>query len=331
MNHADSARTLTFSEPVENLFFAIVSMNKNGYLFDQDFRVVSSADSLTDQGYFGHASSYSKFAVGDGRYGIATPQTGNNEFHGVLAIDNALSTLTWTGQSDENWNGFTIGTYGVAQSATVAGNVLSNDDKGAVTQAIVVSAVGGTNMAGNSVTLTLGSGAVLKVNKDGSYLYDDAGKFASLAAGQSHTDSVVYTVKDDQGNTDTATLTITVNGINDAPVAVKDSASTNEDTAVTINVLANDTDVDNGDAKFLVSATNGQLGTVSLSGNNLIYTPHANLNGSDSFSYTMRDAAGLTSTATVSVTINPVTDTYVIANVVKNGSFENGLTNWTSL
>ncbi|MDP3515955.1 MAG: VCBS domain-containing protein [Pseudohongiella sp.] len=331
LNHADSARTLTFSEPVENLFFAIVSMNKNGYLFDQDFRVVSSADSVTDQGYFGHADSYSKFAVGDGRYGIATPQTGANEFHGVLAIDNALSSLTWTGQSDEYWNGFTIGTYGVAQSATVAGNVLSNDDKGAVTQAIVVSAVGGTNMAGNSVTLTLGSGAILKVNKDGSYLYDDAGKFGYLGAGKNHTDSVVYTVKDDQGNTDTATLTITVNGINDAPVAVKDSAITNEDTAVTINVLANDTDVDNGDAKFLVSATNGQKGTVMMSGNNLIYTPHANLNGSDSFSYTMRDAAGLTSTATVSVTINPVADTYVIANVVKNGSFENGLTNWTSL
>lgn len=329
LNHADSARTLTFSEPVANLFFAVVSMNANGYLFDQDFKVVSSADSSSDSGYWGWADSYTKTNLGDGRYGIATPTTGNNEFHGVLAIENAVSSLTWTGQSHENWNGFTIGTYGKAQTATVSGNVLSNDDKGGPTATIEVSAVGGVNMVGNSVTLTLASGAILKVDRDGDYFYDDKGKFTSLGAGDSHQEVVQYTVRDNDGYTDTATLTITVNGVNDGPLAVADAATTNEDSAVTINVLANDTDPDNGDAKVLLGVTQGQKGTVSVSGNNVIYTPNANVNGNDTFSYTVRDTAGATSTAAVTVTINPVTDTYVISNLVNNGSFESGVTGWS--
>ncbi|MGB4248560.1 MAG: VCBS domain-containing protein [Pseudohongiellaceae bacterium] len=328
LNHIDSARTLTFSEPVANLFFAVVSMNKNGYLFDQDFKVVSSADSSSDSGFWGWADSYTKTNLGDGRYGISTPLTGNNEFHGVLAIENAVSSLTWTGQADEGRNGFTIGTYGKAQTATVSGNVLNNDDKGGPTATIEVSAAGGVNMVGNSVTLTLASGAVLKVDRDGDYFYDDKGMFASLGDGDSHQEVVQYTVRDNDGYTDTATLTITVNGVNDGPLAVADTATTNEDSAVTINVLANDTDPDNGDAKVLLGVTQGQKGTVSVSGNNVIYTPNANSNGNDTFSYTMRDAAGATSSAEVTVTINPLTDTYVIANLVSNGSFESGVTSW---
>lgn len=325
---ANTPRNLSFSEPVANLFFAVASMNNNGYLFDQPFTVVSSASASNDRGYWGYTAGYT-LSENNGQYGISTAGFSPNEFHGVLAINNAVDSLTWFSQSVEYWQGFTVGTYGIAQSATAAGNVLANDDAGGVSSTIEVSEAGGQTMVGNSVTLTLASGAILRVDRDGGYLYNDNGKFEYLGAGQAHTESVQYTVKDNQGNTDTATLSITVNGVNDAPVAVNDAVSTNEDVAVTINVLANDTDVDNGDSKFLVSATNGQKGTVAVSGNSVVYTPNANVNGNDSFSYTMRDAAGLTSTATVNVTINPVTDTYVISNLVTNGSFENGTTGWT--
>ncbi len=314
-------RNLTFSEPVENLFFAVMSMNLNGYKFDQNFQIVSQG-----QGKYGNASDITPTNFGGGQYGIVS----TGEFHGVLKIDGSVETLSWTSQNKETWNGFTVGTYGRAQTATATGNVLSNDDKGGLTSVIEVSAVDGSNMVGNSVTLTLASGATLKVDRDGDYFYDDNGKFDSLAAGQTYTEEVEYTVRDNQGNTDTAVLRIVVTGVNNAPVAKNDAVTTLEDKSVTINALANDTDADNGDTLSLVSATQGQKGTVSLSGNSLVYTPNANVNGSDSFSYTMQDASGATSTATVNVTITPVTDTYVIANLVSNGSFENGTTGWSA-
>ncbi len=334
LHHADSPRTLTFSEPVENLFFAIVSMNNNGYLFDQDFDVVASADSSAERGYFGWTEAWAKTNPEPGRFGISTDPGvtgvgGMTEFHGVLAINNALESLTWESQADENWNAFTIGTYGVAQSATVSGNVLDNDDLGNA-PSVEISDVDGNAMVGNSVTLNLASGAILKVDRDGEYLYDDNGQFTSLAAGETQTDSVVYTVTDSRGYSDTATLDIVITGINDAPEAVADSAVVNEDSSVTINVLANDTDVDNGDTLTIQSAANGQNGAVAIVGGQLVYTPNADFHGTDSFSYVIADALGATSTASVDVTVTPVADTFVVSNLIQNGSFEDGLNNWAS-
>jgi choice-of-anchor C domain-containing protein len=105
-------------------------------------------------------------------------------------------------------------------------------------------------------------------------------------------------------------------------VAVNDSATTNEDSAISIAVLANDSDVDLPDTKTLVSTTGAQHGTASISGSNVVYTPSANYNGADSFTYTMKDAVGATSTATVNVTVTPVSDTYTLKNLIVNGSFE---------
>ncbi|MEX1198935.1 MAG: Ig-like domain-containing protein [Pseudohongiellaceae bacterium] len=337
LHHADSPRTLTFSEPVENLFFAIVSMNNNGYIFDQDFDVVASADSSADSGYYGWTNAWAKTNPETGRYGITTdPATtgvgGATEFHGVLAIDNALESLTWESQTHENWNGFTIGTYGVAQSATVSGNVLDNDDPGNVLP-VEVSDVDGNAMVGNSVTLNLASGAILKVDRNGDYLYDDNGAFASLGASDTHVDTVTYTVEDDNGNTDVATLSVTVQGVNDAPLANADSASVDEDSSVTINVLANDTDPDNGDTVTIASAANGQNGTVALSSGQLIYTPNAGFYGTDSFSYTVTDGE-LTSTAAVEVTVNAVNDAPTISYSglnIANPSFEQTMTGWEIL
>ncbi|MDP2326803.1 MAG: cadherin-like domain-containing protein [Dehalococcoidia bacterium] len=93
---------------------------------------------------------------------------------------------------------------------------------------------------------------------------------------------------------------------NQAPVAQNDTATTNEDTPVTIAVLANDTDAD-GDTLSVASVTNGTKGTVAVSGTSVVYTPNANLNGSDTFTYVVSDGT-LTATGTVTVTITPVND-----------------------
>ncbi|MCA9156655.1 MAG: tandem-95 repeat protein, partial [Planctomycetales bacterium] len=88
-------------------------------------------------------------------------------------------------------------------------------------------------------------------------------------------------------------------------------------TPVDIHVLTNDTDVDSMTTFSITSATNGVKGTTSINDNGtvgdtsddyIVYTPNLNQNGLDSFTYTMSDGAGGSSTATVNVTINPVSD-----------------------
>ena len=126
-------------------------------------------------------------------------------------------------------------------------------------------------------------------------------------------DSFIYTVKDDSGSTsNTATVTITVNAVNDPPVANDDSANTNEDMAVDINVALNDTDVDDAldlTTVTIVSGTSNGGTSVNPTTGMVTYTPNVNFNGSDSFTYTIDDASGDTSNvATVTITVNAVND-----------------------
>ena len=326
---ADTSRNVSFSEPVENLFFAVASMNNNGYLFDQPFTVVSSADSANDRGNWTYTDGIN-LTEANGQYGISTQGYSPNEFHGVLAINNAVQSLTWVSQSVEYWQGFTLGTYGIAQSATVAGNVLDNDDLGTALP-VDVSSVDSNSMVGNSVTLNLASGAVLKVDRDGDYLYDDNGAFAALADGDSHLDTVSYTVEDDNGNTSSATLSIEVNGVNDAPLANDDNATVVENSSIYIDVLGNDTDIDTGDSLSIQSVAQASSGTavIDTNTNSILYTPNQDFVGADSFSYTTIDAAGAASTATVDITVNREGETFTVRNLVANGSFENSTTGWS--
>ncbi len=129
----------------------------------------------------------------------------------------------------------------------------------------------------------------------------------------------MYEISDGNGGVATATVNITVNPVNDAPVAVDDSATVNEDSTVLIDVLANDSDID-GDTLSITGYTQGAKGAVAQEGDSLRYTPNANFNGSDSFMYEISDGNGGVAIATVNITVNPVnpislsTDIYVPAN-----------------
>jgi len=118
-------------------------------------------------------------------------------------------------------------------------------------------------------------------------------------------DSFSFQVNDGYGGTATATVSLTVNSVNDPPVAYDDAAVTKEDTPVTIDVLANDRDID-GDALTIASVSSPAHGTATILGDEIRYTPDSGYAGSDSFTYTVSDGHGGTDTATVSVTINPV-------------------------
>lgn len=112
------------------------------------------------------------------------------------------------------------------------------------------------------------------------------------------------------------TVAITVTPVNDPPVAVNDTVATNEDSPVTIPasvLLANDTDID-GDGLSITSVQAAVNGTVTLVGGNPVFTPNANYFGPASFTYTISDGNGGTSTATVNLTIAPVNDAPVAVN-----------------
>jgi hypothetical protein len=163
-----------------------------------------------------------------------------------------------------------------------------------------------TDLDGDTLHAVLDSGpshaAVngFTLNADGSFSY-------TPAANYNGPDSFTYHANDGTADSNTVTVTLTVNPVDDPPVAVDDSATVLEDaSATTIDVLANDTDIDGG-PKTIVSKTNGANGatvTITNSGADLTYQPAANFCGADSFTYTLNGG----STATVDVTVTCVND-----------------------
>lgn len=122
-----------------------------------------------------------------------------------------------------------------------------------------------------------------------------------------------YTVSDGHGGTATGSVTVTVTAApaaNRTPIAVNDTATVTKDTSAVITVLANDSDPD-GDVLTVASATAASHGTVVVNANNTVtYTPVAGYVGTDVFTYTARDAAGLVAVGTVAVTVTvPTTPT----------------------
>src|SRR5439155_668994 len=114
------------------------------------------------------------------------------------------------------------------------------------------------------------------------------------------------------GGTATATVNITVTAVNDAPVAANDAFATDEDTPLNGNVLTNDSDVDGNTLTASVVA-NPAHGTVTMGANGAFtYTPAANYNGADSFTYRASDGSLTSALATVNITVIAVNDAPVV-------------------
>ena len=100
-------------------------------------------------------------------------------------------------------------------------------------------------------------------------------------------------------------MNVNVGAVNDAPVASDDAANTTENTAVNIDVLANDTDLD-GDQLSIQSVTNSSAGitAVSTDGQSIVFTPATAFNGTATFSYTVVDNNGGSDSADVTVQVS---------------------------
>ncbi|HHX8464254.1 TPA: tandem-95 repeat protein [Vibrio diabolicus] len=139
--------------------------------------------------------------------------------------------------------------------------------------------------------------------------------------------TISYTISDGELE-DEAQASVTVNSVNDAPIALNDATITEEDTSVTIDVLPNDTDID-GDALSIESASvPSDQGQVEIIDGKLVFTPAENFNGDAEITYTVTDGA-LTDEATVKVTVNAVNDTPVVESSIADQTLAEDFTPYT--
>jgi CshA-type fibril repeat protein len=210
-----------------------------------------------------------------------------------------------------------------AEDTPVSGNVLGNDtdvDTGtalSVTQ-FTVAGLAGSFTAGQ--TASIANVGTLLINSNGSYTFTPALNYSGTAP------VATYTLSDGTA-TSTATLTVGVTPVNDAPVAADDTATTAEDTPVSGNVLTNDSDVDSASLGITPFVVNGNtvaagttaaipgVGTLLINTNgSYVFTPAQNYNGSVPVAtYTLSDGTA-TSTATLAINVTSINDAPAGAN-----------------
>jgi hypothetical protein len=136
-------------------------------------------------------------------------------------------------------------------------------------------------------------------------------------------DSFAYTITDGRGANTAGTVSVTVSPVNDPPEAADDAYTTSEDSVLTLSapgVLGNDTDAESSGVK--AALVNGPAsGALALNEDgSFTYTPVANFNGTDSFTYRANDGAAASETATATITVNPVDEPRQTLTVIKVGN-----------
>jgi VCBS repeat-containing protein len=195
------------------------------------------------------------------------------------------------------------------------GNVLTND-KNPANASLKVTEVNGV-AANVGKQFSLATGALVKVNQDGSFTYNPNSKFEQLNDGENKLDNFSYTMSDGT-NISSATVSMSISGITDAPPAPPNQApdaknyqtSTNKNTFKIIDIIkdAKVTDAD-GDTLVISSVNfnpNDAHGTVEIVDGKLKYTPTTDFAGTATFEYTISDGQGGTATAEVKVLVNDV-------------------------
>ena len=336
------------------------------YVAQSDIAGFDAGETLTDTFTYtvsdGTASTTANLVItllGDDGSSNNAPVAQNDV--GVIVEDGTLTVANGANANETNDSGTTFNATGEHSGDVMNTSSSSHSDSDADSDAITVTLIrksGGSdsaitsgssyNSSGTSVTGTYGT---LTIGADGSYTYvADQSAADDLDLNDSVTDTFIYTISDGSA-TDTATLTITVLGINDTPTAVDDTDTVDEDGTVTKtgsqdDVLTDDSDPDDS-ATLTVTAIQPSGGSSSNVTSGTTYTNGTSVTGTygtlvigadgsytytadqsaaddldagdsvtDVFTYTVTDENGATTTATITITVNGINDTPVAQNDV---------------
>ncbi|ENO1333622.1 tandem-95 repeat protein [Vibrio parahaemolyticus] len=251
----------------------------------------------------------------------------------LVSIENGIATISPTA----DWNGSETLTFtatdssGESVSQTVNFTVAPVADIVADTATVVedtptiIKVLGNDTFEGDGKVVSLDANngpanGTVSVNPDGSVTYTPNDNYHGA-------DSFTYIVTSG-GVSESTTVEVNVTPVNDAPVAKDDIATTQEDTAVTIDVLPNDTDVDGDKLSIESASVPKEQGTVEVVDGKLVFTPAENFNGDAEITYTVTDGA-LTDQATVNVTVNAVNDTPVVESSIADQTLAEDFTPYT--
>ncbi|MFW1090744.1 tandem-95 repeat protein [Vibrio parahaemolyticus] len=251
----------------------------------------------------------------------------------LVSIENGIATISPTA----DWNGSETLTFtatdpsGESVSQTVDFTVAPVVDIKADSTNVVedtptiINVLGNDTFEGKDKVVSLDAengpknGTVI-VNNDGTVTYTPDDNYVGK-------DTFTYIVTSG-GVSESTTVEVNVTPVNDAPVAKDDIATTQEDTAVTIDVLPNDSDVDGDKLSIESASVPKEQGTVEVVNGKLVFTPAENFNGDAEITYTVTDGA-LTDQATVKVTVNAVNDTPVVESNVADQTLAEDFTPYT--
>lgn len=251
--------------------------------------------------------------------------TGGAPTNGVVTLD-GTGGYTYTPDTDFNGNdSFTVEvsdgnggidtvTVDITVDAVNDAPVINADKSDLSTSGdedtAITGTISATDLDGDTLTFglapdggPLNGGVVFDGN--GGYVYTPDANFNG-------TDTFTVAVSDGNGGVDTATVTVTVDPVNDDPLIDEDTSDLapagDEDTVITGSILASDAD---GDTLSYALADDGEPsnGDLVLDGTGgYTYTPGADFNGTDSFTVEVTDEKGGVDTVTVNVTVDPVND-----------------------
>jgi len=260
----------------------------------------------------------------DGNLDLTSVAVVSGPSNGTVSVDPITGVITY--EPDENFHGTDTFTYeicdteGACDTGTVTVEVnpvddppLAGDDTaqvpedGSVTINVPVNDTdpdGDLDITSVSIVSQPPNGTVTVDPITGEITYEPDENFEGI-------DKFTYQICDSVGVCDTATVTVNVLPVDDPPVANDDSTSTAEDIAIVIPVVGNDFDVDGNldptTVEIVSSPSNGTVDVDPFTGA-VTYTPEADFNGLDTFSYQVCDTDGLCDVADVTVNVGPEDD-----------------------
>jgi len=267
-----------------------------------------AADGLTDKTYFTVTTAASK--------GTATidPETGAWSYT-PAANYNGADSFVVTVTDDDNFTKTQTVSLTVTQvddAATIGGDVTGTgaEDAGAITGTMTAtdSADGLTDSTYFTVTSAAANGTATIDPASGVWSY-------TPTADYNGSDEFTVTVTDDDGNTETQVVSLTVTAVNDAAaISGAVSGTANEDNDITGTLIAVDSKDGLTDKTYFTVSTDASNGSATIDAETgaWSYTPNANYNGSDSFIVTITDDDNHTETQTINLTVTPVDDASVI-------------------